>query len=60
MLLVNRSVREKIVDGVELQDLRRVAEEEGMMNLRESAIKKMAQGITTFDEVLRVTASVDL
>lgn len=60
MLHINPSVREKIVEGVELQDLRRCAMEEGMMNLRESAIKKMAQGVTTYDEVLRVTASVDL
>jgi general secretion pathway protein E len=60
MLHINPSVREKIVEGVELQDIRRCAVEEGMMNLRESAIKKMAQGVTTYDEVLRVTASVDL
>ena len=60
MLKIGPSIREKIVEGVELHDLRRCATEEGMMNLRESAIKKMAQGVTTYEEVLRVTASVDL
>jgi type II secretory ATPase GspE/PulE/Tfp pilus assembly ATPase PilB-like protein len=27
-----------------------------MMTLRDYAIKKMAQGVTTFEEVMRVTA----
>jgi len=31
------------------------AREEGMFTLRESAIKKMLEGTTTFEEVLRVT-----
>ena len=31
------------------------AREEGMFTLRESAIKKMMEGTTTFEEVLRVT-----
>ena len=29
---------------------------DGMMTLRECAIKKMAQGVTTYEEVLRVTS----
>ena len=40
-------------------EIRRAALSDGMMSLRESAIKKMAQGITSFEEVLRVTASIE-
>ncbi len=57
VLPVSATLREQIASGLPLQDLRRTAVAEGMMTLREAAIKKMAQGETTFDEVLRVTAS---
>jgi general secretion pathway protein E len=39
-----------------LENLRTRAKEEGMVTLRENAIRKMLEGITTFKEVLRVTA----
>jgi general secretion pathway protein E len=35
--------------------IRRKAREEGMQTLRESAIDKLLHGVTTYDEVLRVT-----
>jgi len=38
-----------------LGELREKAIQEGMMTLRESGIKKMLQGQTTYQEVLRVT-----
>jgi len=31
------------------------AREEGMFTLRESAVKKLLEGATTYEEVLRVT-----
>ena len=31
---------------------------ESMMTLRECALKKLAMGITSFDEVMRVTVSI--
>ena len=34
----------------------KTARTDGMATLRESAIKKLAQGATSFEEVLRVTA----
>ncbi len=39
----------------DVEQLRIRAREEGMFTLRESAIKKMLEGATTFEEVLRVT-----
>ncbi|HVO31294.1 MAG TPA: GspE/PulE family protein [bacterium] len=38
------------------KDIKADAISDGMMTLRECAIKKMAQGITTYEEVLRVTS----
>jgi general secretion pathway protein E len=39
----------------DVETLRSRAREEGMFTLRESAIKKMLEGVTTYEDVLRVT-----
>jgi general secretion pathway protein E len=39
----------------DVEKLRTRAREEGMFTLRESAVKTMLEGVTTYDEVLRVT-----
>ena len=39
----------------DVEKLRTRAREEGMFTLRESAIKKLLEGKTTYQEVLRVT-----
>jgi general secretion pathway protein E len=41
--------------NTDVEKLRSRAREEGMFTLRESAIKKLMEGTTTFEEVLRVT-----
>jgi general secretion pathway protein E len=41
--------------NTDVEQLRARAREEGMFTLRESAIKKMLEGDTTYEEVLRVT-----
>ena len=38
------------------KDIKADAVSDGMMTLRECAIKKMAQGLTTYEEVIRVTS----
>ena len=40
---------------VDLEVLRRQARKEGMISLRENAVKKLLRGETTYEEVLRVT-----
>ncbi|HOX44908.1 MAG TPA: ATPase, T2SS/T4P/T4SS family [Myxococcota bacterium] len=37
------------------KEIMKVARLDGMMTLRETAIKKLAQGLTTFEEIMRVT-----
>jgi general secretion pathway protein E len=49
------SIRRLTHSGSEIDMIRTKAREEGMRTLRESAIEKLLQGITTYQEVLRVT-----
>ncbi len=52
-------VSEKIVrminERADSKEIMKAARADGMMTLREVAIRKLAQGITTFEEVIRVT-----
>ncbi|HHL40691.1 MAG TPA: type II/IV secretion system protein [Deltaproteobacteria bacterium] len=48
-------MRSVITDDVPLDRVREVARQDGMRTLRENAIKKMLQGVTTYEEVATVT-----
>ena len=56
ILPVTDSIRQLIHERADAPKLNRVARREGMMTLREAAIRRMLDGETTFAEVLRVTA----
>ncbi len=56
MLDIGRRVRALINEGADATEITRAARVEGMETLRESAIHKLADGITTFEEVVRLTA----
>lgn len=56
ILLVNEEIERLCVDRVSSDDIKRAAVEQGMTTLRQDALLKAAQGITTLEEVLRVTA----
>jgi len=49
------AVREKILKGVQEFELKELARKEGMKTLRENGIAKILQGVTTPEEVMRVT-----
>lgn len=53
---VSERLRKAIMAGADVTELRKVAAQDGMSTLREAAIKKLATGFTTFEEVVRVTA----
>jgi len=57
---VNDAIRELILKNASDVEIRRLAIENGMQTLRKSALKKMLAGITTMEEVLRVTVSEGL
>jgi general secretion pathway protein E len=59
MLDVGRRVRELIKKGNDANEIARASRIEGGKTLRESALRKLAQGMTTFEEVIRSTASPD-
>lgn len=42
-------------DKVELADIQEIAKADGMLTLRQCAVKKMLEGITTYEEVVSVT-----
>jgi general secretion pathway protein E len=44
-----------IIAETNVEAMREVAKKEGMITLRENAIKKLLEGETTYQEVLRVT-----
>jgi type IV pilus assembly protein PilB len=52
---VTDDVRELILSGATVVELRRKAIEEGMLTLRQSGLQKIREGLTTIDEVVRET-----
>jgi general secretion pathway protein E len=54
ILLLSETVKDKIGAGGSLQELRRQAMREGMRTLRLSGAQKVAAGLTTLEEVMRV------
>ena len=56
MLDVGRRIRGLINEGRDAGELAHAARVEGMESLREAAIRKLADGTTTFEEVVRITA----
>jgi len=56
LLHLSDAMRDKIIEGISTTQLKRMAIEEGMITLRRAGLQKVAQGITTIDEVLSVTA----
>ncbi len=57
ILEMTDELRSAILGGLAGSELKRVAMRDGMRTLRQSALRKLAQGLTTPDEVLRVTRS---
>ncbi len=55
MLLLDDHLRDRIAGNPNVTEFRRMCVERGMTTLREDGFAKVAQGITTVDEVLRVT-----
>ncbi len=56
VLTITPEIREMILNKAPLSEIKEKAIEQGMITLREAAILKMKRGLTTIDEVIRVTA----
>src|SRR6185369_11971250 len=55
VLDMNERIKGMVTGSVELADLTAAAREEGMDTLRQVAIRKMLEGITTYEEVISMT-----
>jgi type IV pilus assembly protein PilB len=55
ILLINDQIRAKILETSEASALREVAVSNGMKTLRETGLSRVRDGLTTIDEILRVT-----
>ncbi len=59
LLDVQRRVRQLVSEGKDANEIAYAARVEGMATLREAAIRKLAEGATTFEEVVRLTADAN-
>lgn len=58
MFAITERVRKLIGKQTTVEDITKVARQEGMSTLRENAIRTMLKGVTTYSEVLRVTSGL--
>ncbi len=56
VMLLNEEIQEAILKGASTAELRELGRKHGMKTLRESGLEKIREGVTTFDEVARVTS----
>ena len=59
ILMLSDNLKDKVVPDCNLQELRKLAMKEGMRTLRLSGAQKIAAGLTTMEEVLRVAPPPD-
>jgi type II secretory ATPase GspE/PulE/Tfp pilus assembly ATPase PilB-like protein len=57
VLEVGDVIRQMILDRASAKEIRESARKQGMLTLRECAIRKLLAGLTTVEEMIRVTAS---
>lgn len=55
VLEIDDKIRKLIVGRAGSKDILAQAKNDGLMTLREAALKKLGKGLTSFEEVLRVT-----
>ncbi|MFO0724779.1 MAG: GspE/PulE family protein [Myxococcota bacterium] len=59
MLDVTMKVRRLIHEGKDSKEIMKAAVADGMVTLRQAAIRKLAQGLTTYEEIFRMTSEID-
>ena len=55
ILPIDESIKDLVLGGASSPEIKRLAVEHDMRTLRQSALRKLAEGVTTFEEVVRVT-----
>ena len=54
-LPMSDSVRELVIDGADVRSIKGACRKNGMLNLQEQALRKVITGVTSINEVIRVT-----
>jgi type IV pilus assembly protein PilB len=60
VLELDDAIRDLVAASPNVTDLRRYCQEGGMLTLRDDGIRKLRRGITTVEEVLRVTEDIHM
>jgi type IV pilus assembly protein PilB len=60
VLVLNNELRDIIATSPNLVELRRACEQQGMISLRDDGVRKIIQGVTTLEEVLRATEDIQV
>jgi general secretion pathway protein E len=55
ILSMDEAIKSLVIKGADSPEIKREAVKNGMRTLRQSALRKLAEGVTTFEEVVRVT-----
>jgi type IV pilus assembly protein PilB len=58
LLVMDDNLRDLVTRNPDVNQLRKLCRERGLVTLREDGFQKVMQGLTTVDEILRVTESV--
>ncbi|BDG06193.1 GspE/PulE family protein [Anaeromyxobacter oryzae] len=59
ILPVNARLRHLVAEGATPEVLQRTARQDGLRSLREHAVRKVASGVTSFEEAMRATADME-
>jgi type II secretory ATPase GspE/PulE/Tfp pilus assembly ATPase PilB-like protein len=57
LMIMDDSMRDIVTRNPDVNQLRKLAREKGLVSLREDGFRKVVKGMTTVDEILRVTES---
>jgi type IV pilus assembly protein PilB len=55
VMVINEEIKKLVLDGASTIELREAARKNEMRTLRESGLQKLREGITTVEEIMRVT-----
>lgn len=58
ILVVNDEIRDAVVAGASVGEIKRLGDENGMITLRQDGLRKVREGITTIEEVMHIAGDL--